>query len=603
MTLEIGFMLFLLVATLVSFAWEKIPFDLTALTLLAVLLISGILTEGEAFNVFSNPAPITVGAMFLISEALSRCGAIERLAQIMNKLTRLGHRGILLVLLFPVAIISAFINNTPVVVVFLPVVLSLAKTLEISPSKLLIPLSYASIFGGTCTLIGTSTNILVSSMGESRGHDPIGMFEISIVGFPLMLVGILYLFFFSDKLLPKRETLTSILDEDSRREYLTEAYLQKDSPLVGKKVSESNIQKASGLRVLEVVRSGVAYNFLDNLVLKAGDRLVLSCRPSGMAKARAIDGLEIISETGLGLEPIAADEGMMVEGMIAPGSNLVGQTIRETNFRQRYRVVILAIHRRGRNLRDKIETLRLQEGDTLLLMGTDPAIAKLKNGRDILVLDGAEITANDRSHKIPLVIGTIAAVVGSATFGLMPIGAAALIGCVFLLLTGCIKMKEAYSSVQWNILFLIFAMLAMGTALEKTGTSQFIANLFIYPVNMYIPDAWKALVMLAGIYIMTSIMTEILSNNASVVLMATLAFGMVEGLSQSLGVDVSVRPFLIAICIAGSASFATPIGYQTNTYVYGVGGYRFADFLRIGIPLNLIYFILAMLIIPRFWSF
>ena len=598
LTPEIIAVYVLLVLTLVSFAWEKISADLTAMTLFAIILVTGLLPHERAWDVFSNPAPITVGAMFIISAALSKCGVIDTLASHMEGLTRLGYTWFVFILLLVVAGVSAFINNTPVVVVFMPVVLSLAKKLDVPASKLLIPLSYASIFGGTCTLIGTSTNLLVSSVGQQRGIDPFSMFEIGKVGLPILFIAVLYLLLFGHRLLPVRETLTSILSEDERREYITEAFVQHDSPLAGKSAETSGLTKAKGIRIMEIVRDGVAVpGDLNKIEFVTGDRLVLACRPSGIAHARNVEGIDFVAEAGLGLEQIAAHEGSLVEGIIGINSPLIGKTVREINFRQRYRVIILAIHRRGRNVREQLETLRLEFGDTLLMLGTDRAINNLRNAEDILLIDRPPIPAQNMRRKIPIVLATIAGVVFTATTGIFPIEVAAVAGVVVIFLSGCLKPSEGYAAIQWNILFIIFGMLGMGIAMEETQASAFLAASLIGFVNAYIPEAMQPYFLLACIYLLTNALTEILSNNAAALLVAVLAIGIAESL------NVDPRPFLIAVAVAASASFATPIGYQTNTYVYGVGGYRFTDFTKIGIPLNILYFVGSMILIPLIWSF
>lgn len=598
LTWQILFIYGLLVAALASFAWEKISPDLTAMTVFAILLVTGLLPAERAWDVFSNPAPITVAAMFILSAALSKCGLIDNLAVLLEKLSRLGYRSFVGIMTVSVAGVSAFINNTPVVVVFMPVVLSLSRKMKVPASKLLIPLSYASIFGGTCTLIGTSTNLLVSGIAQSQGYAPLRMFEISWVGIPIMLIGTAYIVLLGKYLLPVRETLSSILTEEERREYITEAFVQNGSPLAGKTVEESGLLRGRKVRLVEIVRRGVALQMeFKSVVLEEGDRLVLACRPSGVAQARSLEGIDFVAEAGLGLEQIAAHQGALVEGVIAPNSSLNGKTIREINFRQRFRVIILAIHRRGRNVRDQIETLRIEQGDTLLMLGTDKAIQNLRSGEDILLLDQPHTPAESRHHKLPLVLGTIVAVVAAATTGIFPIEVAAIAGVVFLFLSGCITPSEGYESIQWSILFIIFGMLGMGMAMQETGATEYLVNIILSFVGGHVPEAYQALFMLACVYLLTTTLTEILSNNAGAVLMAVLAFG----IAHTLGVDP--RPFIIAVAIAASASFATPIGYQTNTYVYGVGGYRFTDFTKFGIPLNLLYFAGSMVLIPMFWEF
>jgi di/tricarboxylate transporter len=617
MTWEILFVLALLVFAIVSFLLEKLPVDQISITVFAALLLAGMLpfartlprvlgprspddplagSDPGLLSVFANPAPLTIAAMFVLSAALERVGVIETLASGLGKLTRLGYRRFLLVLIFFVAVISAFVNNTPVVMVFLPVVLSLSRSLGVPASKLLIPLSYASIFGGTCTLVGTSTNILASGILQDAGETPISMFELAAVGLPLLFVGAAYLAVFGHRLLPARETLTSILSEEERKEFLTEAFVQQGSPLAGKTVAESLLTQDRNVRVLEVIRDEVSMRVkARETVLEEGDRLVLACRPAGFAHARSIEGLDLKATKGL--ETVSAHEGSIVEGVIGPKSTIVGQSIRDVDFRQRYRVLVMAIHRRGANLRDDIDIIPLKFGDLLLMMGTDTAIDRLRSSDDILLLDYPRTPSQSMRKKTWIVLATVAAVIAAASLNLAPIVAAAIIGASVIFASGTLKTKDGYAAIEWSILFLIYGMLGLGLAMKTTGAADLVARSLTSLAGFGFPEAWAPYVMLALIYLTTMLMTETLSNNATVVLMAPIALS----LGATLGVDS--RPFVIATCIAASASFSTPIGYQTNTYVYGVGGYRFTDFARIGVPLNLLYFVASVLLIPWIWDF
>lgn len=607
MSWEILFVLGLLVVSLASFLLEKIPADQTAISIFALIVVASMLpfasklpTMEQLLTVFSSAAPVTIAAMFILSAGLEKCGAIEKLSSALRSITHLGYRSFLLLLTLLVAGISAFINNTPVVMVFLPAVLGLSRSLGVPASKLLIPLSYASIFGGTCTLVGTSTNILASSILERTGAEPIAMFELAKVGLPLLGVGTLYLVLFSKRLLPERETLTSILSEEERKEFITEAFVQRGSPMIGRPVAESNLLKERSVRVLQIVRDDIALEDDDpkDTVLQEGDRLILACRPSGFAHARSIDGIALSFTRNLGLETISAHEGSIVEGVIGPKSTLVGQTMAEVNFRQRFRMVVLAIHRRGVNLRKKLEAVRLEPGDLLLLMGTDPAIEQLRLSDEILLLDHPRTPSLSLRKKTPLVVGTVMAVIVVAALNWVPIVGAAMVGAAFLFFTGCLKPKEGYENIEWSILFLIYGMLGLGLAMQTTGTADLVAGMLNRTADLPIfTEGVRPYVLLAAIYLCTMILTETLSNNATVVLMTPIALS----LGTTVGVDS--RPFVIATCIAASASFSTPIGYQTNTYVYGVAGYRFTDFTKAGLPLNLLYFVLSVLLIPQFWSF
>jgi di/tricarboxylate transporter len=598
MTWEIAFMLLLMGAMLVAFLWEKLPAELTAMSGFALLLVVGLLPPEAALGVFANSGPLTVGAMFILSAALERCGALDSIGGRLSSLPKLPLVVVMPVMVLLVATLSAFINNTPVVVVFLPVIIQLARRIEVPASKLLIPLSYASIFGGTCTLVGTSTNIIVSSMAEEAGLPALGMFEIAAVGVPLVIMGTLYLTFLGPRLLPVRETLTSILSEDERREYILEAFIRDDSPLVGKTINDTALRHVRRLRVLEILRHGVRIDGPNRqTALQPGDRLLLALSPSALAKAQQAEGLDLRDSLGEGLEKISLSQGVIVEAVIGPDSSLAGTALASLNFRQRYRMVALAVHRRGENLQRNFDTIPLVPGDTLLLLGTAEGIDQANATGDLLFLNRPPVVLAGKKRKIPLILGVIAGVILVAALEWMPIGPAAMVGCVILLLSKCLSTREAYDSIQWSILFLIFAMLGVGAAMQETGTSTWLAAQLVSLVSSFVEESWQPLALLAGVYLLTAMLTEVLSNNAAAVLIATLAIG----LAQSIGVDP--RPFLIAVAVAASASFSTPIGYQTNTYVYGVGGYRFSDFTRVGLPLNVLAFLLAMLIIPRVWSF
>ena len=598
MTQDIVLVFAILLLALASFVWEKVPVEVTAIAVFGLILALGLLPVQTALTVLSNPAPVTVGAMFMVSAGLEGCGAIEILTGYFKKIAKAGYIPFLFVMILSVAFISAFINNTPVVVIFMPVLLSLARQMNVPASKLLIPLSYASIFGGVCTLMGTSTNILISGIAESYDIAPFSMFELAKAGLPLLVLGTIYLLLFSRKRLPVRETLTQILSPEERREFITEAIIHHDSPIAGMSLIETRILKTPGVRILEIFRGSISIpDKLNEVVLHAGDRLVLACKPHGLAQARIVEGLDFLGEIGEGLEQIAASEGSIVEGFIGPNSSIVGKTVGEIDFRQRFRMIILALHRRGKNVREKLESLPLEFGDTLLMMGTDQAIGSLRNSNDIILLDKPHVPSRSRIKKIPIVLATIVGIVGFTTFTNFPIVASAIIGVGVLMVTKCISSKEAFGSVSWNIIFLIYGMLALGLAMQETGASKLLADNAIAGVSTFVPTEWQPYVMLAVLYLMCSVLTEILSNNATAALLDPVGIA----IAATMGVDP--RAFLVVTAIASSASFATPIGYQTNTFVYGVGGYRFSDFIKFGLPLNFMYFCGSIFLIPKIWPF
>jgi di/tricarboxylate transporter len=494
--------------------------------------------------------------------------------------------------------VSAFVNNTPVVVVLVPVLMSLARKMKQPASKMLIPLSYAAVLGGCCTLVGTSTNLLVAGILQSRGEPPLRMFELAWVGVPLLAAGTIYIAGLGRFLLPKRESSSMAPAEEERREYITEVFVQADSPAIGKTFAEAGLTLPRGIRVLDLIRDDTSQPLRKaDLKLAAGDRLVLACRPQGVTHTRSIAGIDLTTELKMGLGQITAHEGVLVEGVIGPNSDVVGRTVSEANFRRRFHVVVLAIHRHGRELRGELDQYRLHNGDILLMMGTEQAVENLRSSEDLLLVDRPPVPARRESRQLAIVLGCILGVIVVSSLGWMDIAVSSLLACTIVFLTGCLKPREGYNAIEWNLLFLIYGMLALGVAMQDTGASTYVVDRLLLLVNHLVPAEHKPMVMLAAFYLLASILTEILSNNAVAALMTPLALS----LATQLGVDP--RPFVVAVCIAASAAFATPIGYQTNTYVYGIGGYRFSDFLKFGLPLNAICFVVAMYVIPAVWPF
>lgn len=582
----------LLAATFALMVWEKLSLDLVSMLAFSTLLVTGVLTPAEAFAVFSNAAAITVACMFILSAALERTGVIEAIGHRLNRLVGQSEWSLLLVVLPGVALISAFINNTPVVVVFMPILISLAAARGLKPSKLLIPLSFASIFGGTCTLIGTSTNILVSSTAAQLGQPPLSMFELAKIGLILTVAGIAYLLTLGRKLLPSRDTLASILQTTDSKQYLTEAVVLANSPLKGKKLADTPLANQPKARVLEIIRAGEPLLApLNEVVLESGDRLRLTTQLASVVDLNSQAGVELLPKVKLGVELIGSRKAVVAESVVGPHSALIGHSIREMNFRRRYGVLVLAVHRQGVSLRENFADVRLQYGDTLLVEGPESAIKELRNGHDFLLLLDVPHTPK-RRRKQGLAVGVIVLVIALATLNVMPIAPLAVMGAVLVILTRCLEMEEAYQAVEWKIIFLIFGMLALGMALEKTKGAELIAHAILNGFGSF-----GATAVLAAIVLIASVMTAFLSNNAVAVLLTPVV------IQAAASLHVSARPFIIAVAIGASACFATPIGYQTNTLVYGAGGYRFSDYLKVGLPLNLLCCALAVYFIPKFWPF
>ena len=602
----------LLLSALTSFLMEKISIDTTALTLLGVILLfSGLeISENwptipEVLDVFSNEAPITIAAMFVISASLNRCRLIEQASDYLGKFCKYGYRKFMLILLILVAFVSAFINNTPVVVVLLPVVISLSRIMGVPSSKMLIPVSYASIFGGCCTLVGTSTNILASGIITNssiyQDMEPLGMFELSKIGLPLLVISISFLVLFGKRLLPNREALSDIISDLDSKEFLTEAIIQFNSPLIGQRIKDSGITKLSGVRLLEIVRNGAAISVRNTEEkLKAKDRLVLSCKPQGIIETSEIEGVNLLNETLLGIEQVSSKTGVMVECVVGPSSSLISRNLSDASFRTRFNLTILAVHRRGKNLGVEIEKIRLQASDTLLILGSEDAIERLRKSDEVILLDHATLPMQNMKKKAPIVIGVLASIILIASFGILPISITAIMGVSILLLTGCLKAREAYQAIEWNILILIYGMLALGITMQSTGASSVVASIVGgVGIGLFEPQ-WQPFAVLIVLYLCTAFLTEVLSNNATIVIMAPISLELANLMNMSAS---DARAYVLTACIAASASFVTPIGYQTNTFVYTVGGYQFKDFLRIGIYFNLIYFVGTIGLVSAFWGF
>ncbi len=575
----------------IAMMMERLRSDVIAVGAMVVLVFTGLLTPQELFAVFSNQAVIAVACMFVLSAALERTGVIDRVGIWINGFVGHTELAVSLTLLPLVALLSAFVNNTPVVLVFMPMVIGLAARRNIKPSKLLIPLSFASILGGCCTLIGTSTNILVSSTAHSLGESALGMFDLTGVGLILSLVGMVYLWTMGRKLLPERETLSSILQTTENKQFFTEAIIIPSSPLIGKKLKDSPLKSIPKARILEVIRGDELIGVpLDQVEFQAGDRVRLSTVFSSVIELKNLSGLEIQKgEEEMGLEWVGTQKAVIVECVISPRSSLTGKSIQKGDLRRLYGVLVLAVHRHGVNLRSKFESTILQYGDTLLLEGTENSMKRLRDSRDVIVLTD-EPRQVPRRSKQWIAAGTILLMIIAATFSSMPIATLAFAGVLIVVVAGCLEMDEAYRAVDWRILFLIFGMLGLGAALEKTSGIDWLASHLISVLGGNQP-----VVVISGIVLLTSLLTTFLSNNAVAVVMTPIVLEMAHHL------ELSTKPFLIAVAIGASACFASPVGYQTNALVYSAGGYKFSDFVKVGLPLNLLIWLVASLVIPWLW--
>ena len=582
-----------LVVAMLLLITEKLPVDLTSIGIIVVLTVSGILTPTEAIAGFANPAVITVGAMFLISKGMIRTGAVGFISQQVTEYSRGRPNLAIFLILIIVGMASAFINNTPVVVLFIPIILSLSCELDFSPSKFLIPVSYASILAGTCTLIGTSTNIIISDLSAAYGFGSLGMFELTPLGLPIALLGIVFLIFAAPKLMPSGHNPVCELKDSEHRRYLAEFQIPRESPIIGESPESYFAEKYPSMEVLELIRySHVFYPDRDPVKIAPDDLLLV--------KGSANDLVEILHQDVVEL-PLSGEninfgaeqkKSLIVELIIPPQSRLLGERLVASRLQRDPDIHIIAIKRRKLHYAEpKVKDIRLKIGDTLLARLPESSLDRLRGETDFIIVEDVhhEIVHKRLARRAFLIFG---AMIVAASTGLADILICALAAAFLMVLTGCLQLRDAYRAMDGRVLLIIIAMIALSAALEKTGASELYARIFLSLFSGLSPAY-----VLSGVILLTSISTHLLSNNATAILLLPIA------ISAAQGMGVDPKPFIIAVCFGASACFATPIGYQTNLLVYGPGGYRFSDYLKVGMPLNLLVLIMGSLFIPLIWPF
>ena len=555
----------------------------------AVLFISGILSEQDALAGFSNPGMITVAVLYIVVTGLSQTGGMNWVSQKVLGLPK-GQNAALLRMMPPVMGMSAFLNNTPVVAMFIPVISDWSRKLRISPSKLMIPLSYAAIFGGTCTLIGTSTNLVVNGLLISATDLPgLRLFDLALVGLPCAIAGTIYLYTTHRWTLPSRKPVIS--ETDDVRQYTVEMLVPDNSPLTGRSIEEAGLRNLPGLYVVEIIRNQLIIPAVSpKEILRDGDRLVFIGMIDSIVDLHRLRGLQPATDEVFKLDT-PRSERCLIEAVVSNTCPMLGKTIREGKFRTQYNAVVLAVARNGERLAGKIGSIRLQAGDTLLLEANSNFVSQQRISKDFYLVNGIPNSEPLRHEKAPLAMIILGAMVLLSSFGLMSMLKAAVLASVVMLLTGCCSSVRAFRNIEWSVLLVIGAALSIGKALETTGAAGAIASSLIQFSG---DNPWLALAIIYGV---TNLLTEAITNNAA----AALVFPIALALSQNLGVNFT--PFAIAIMIGASASFSTPIGYQTNLMVYGPGGYKFSDFMRVGIPLNALFWIITVTLTPVFYPF
>jgi di/tricarboxylate transporter len=591
------FTLAVLLCMIIALVREVMGPDIIVFIALGLLVCTGIITPREAVIGFSNKGMLTVAILFVVAAAIQNTGALYGFFYAF--LGKEKQKKLFLKLIAPISLFSAFLNNTPIVVMFAPLVRRWAIEHKLSPSKYLLPLSYAAILGGMCTLIGTSTTLIVNGLMMDHDMQSMSMFEIAKVGLPCALIGLLYLKLVGSRLLPNRRDLIENVVETGR-DYLVEMRVQENSPMIGKNIEEVGLRHLKGLYLVKLIRGAETIPAVAPKVrLQGGDKLVFTGKVETIRDMQKFEGLVPI--TGPDEEKDLTDTDKMAEAVVSPSSPLIGTNIRDSNFRTRYRASILAVHRNGERINSKIGDIILRPGDTLLLLTSDAFERSWKHSQDFYLVSELPDTRTKATKQKPVALTILTIMILAATLGpyLPKIGntsidmfVCAIGAAVLMIVTRCISPEEARQSVELNVLVLIACAFGIGAALEKSGAASFIANGIITLFSHY-----GIVGVLAGMYLVTILFSAIITNNATAVLMFPIAYATATQLS------VNPRPFAILVAIAASASFATPIAYQTNMIVYGPGGYRFSDFLKTGIPLNLILWIIAVALIPFFWSF
>lgn len=586
---QAGMAIGVMLGTLFLNACTGLPADMVFLGGLAVLLVSGVLSVEDGLAGFSNPGMVTVGVLFIVIAGVEQTGGLTWIAQNLLGLPK-GQTAALVRLLFPIVGMSAFLNNTPIVAMFVPVVGDWAKKLRISPSKLMIPLSYGAIFGGICTLIGTSTNLVVNGLIISQAKLPgLGLFDVTAVSLPCTIAGCIYLLTIGHRLLPNRKAVLS--EQDDLRQYTVEMVVETHSPLANKTIEQAGLRHLPGLYLGKIIRGERSITAVSPLErLQEADQLVFMGMVDSIVDLKKMRGLQPATNQTTKLD-VSPTERCLIEAVVSNTSPLAGTTIRQGQFRKRYNAVVLAVARNGDRIQGKIGDIALQPGDSLLLEAHPSFLNLQRASRDFYLISGIPNSEPLQHDKAPVALAILLAMVLAVALGWVDMLLGSVAAAVLMVVTRCCAVDRALRGIDWSLLLVIAAALGIGKALEVTGAAGAIASFILAPADN---NPWLALTLVYGA---TTILTEVVTNNAA----AALVFPVALSVSQSLGVNF--MPFAIAVMLGASASFATPIGYQTNLMVYGPGGYRFTDFMKVGIPLNLMFWAITVTLAPRVFPF
>lgn len=593
MTFEIGLVFGIISLAMILFVTEKFSVDTIAVGVMVLFMICGILDVKEGMAGFSNSATITVSAMFVISYGIFQTGILDRFSIFLENQAQKSETKLIFTLMIASGMLSAFINDTAVVALLMPAVVQLGKQNQISPSKLLMPLSFGALMGGICTLLGTSTNILVSGIADQAGLPSFGIFEMSAMGLVFLIAGTVYMITVGKWLSPDRKAKPGFSDTIDLGNYLIEVTVTESYEHLHQPIKKNSLFKNNAIKALQIIREdGKKIRVFPNTPILEGDTIRLITDQSNLDLLKKTNGIKMKAELDWNLESLTDEEEKIFEALVTPNSSLINQSIKDVNFRQVFdQVTVLGIRHRAGLLEKIISKVSLKSGDVLLLRATDESIQSINRSKDLLLVSSKKAKILNKT-QVFLTIGILALVVAISAFGILPIPLSATAGAVAMIMLGSISPEEAYKAIDWKVIFMLAGVLSMGAALEKTGGSIFIGEAVVKTFGNYGPQA-----VLSALFGLTFLMTNVMSNNATAALLAPIA------ISIAISMEVDSRPFLMAVTFASSLSFMTPMGYQTNTMIYNPGNYRFADYLKVGTPLNLIFWILASILIPVFFPF
>jgi di/tricarboxylate transporter len=590
MTTEIALTLIIILAALVLFASEKLRVDLVALLVLLAVALTGLIDPERVFNGFANPAVITVWAVYMVSGGLFKTGVADAMGRAIEGMAGDREPRLIAAVMVTCGIISAFMNNVGATAMLMPALIGISRRTRIAISKLLIPLSFSSLLGGAMTLIGTPANILAMGILADRGLPTLGFFQFTPLGVVLLTTGVLYMVLIGRHLLPMREGAQGRRDVYRLREYVTEVRVTSKSPLIGKSLLESRLGQEYDLTVLAIERDGVGRSHIGrDTLIQGGDLLTVESSADGLVRAREALELRIEAEHKLDLERLEPGNVQLIEATLAPRSGLMGRTLRDVRFRDRYGFTALAIWRQGETITEKLRDVALRFGDALLLQGPGPRVRDLQEGTDFLVLEPLEVERL-RRKKAPIAVAALVLSIGLVVFADFHISLAMVIAAVVMVLTGCLSIEEAHESIDWRTVFLVAGMLPLGMAMEETGTALYLADIMVGALGPYGPIA-----LLAGTYLLAALITQAMSNAAAIVLIVPIA------VDTAMALGANHITFTMAAVVGAATSFLSPVGHKANVLVFGPGGYRFFDYARVGALLTVVLLFVSMIFLPLFW--